>query len=236
MSLKPWEVQAQSTVMASENDARRSQFDGVSETIIHVWNPQSLMITGGIAGFTGVIIGFLAFFIALALGLERSWWYLFIGGAAGTLIVWIAVLAIFIFAMVIPQLQFMRRDLNHNGVPDMYEKPESTVIQMTYVDEEGNYKDKIENFEIPASKEKLRELAVGTLNMHRPFATREWTGPEKLFSDTEFRKLQDLFESKHYKFIILKNPNSPKQGYLWTHKGLAVLQQFLPETYAGQEL
>lgn len=236
MSLKPWNAQAQAEVMSSANDARKTQLDGITETLMQFWNPTSIILMVGISGITGLLGGVLAFFIALAFELPKSWWYLFIGGTFSTLIMWGLILFVFFFKLIFPQLKFMIGvDLNHNGIPDKYEQAVS-VLQMNYVDQDGNYTGKMQKFEIPASPEQLRELAIGTFNLKRPFALREWAGSGKPFSDLQFRKLQDTFANDHYKFIILKNDASPNQGYMWTHKGLAALQQYLPETHAGAEV
>lgn len=234
--MKPWELNATSTMVASDADARKTQYDGVTETLLQFWNPNSIVVMVGIAIPTGLLGGTLAFFVALAFELPKPFWYLLIGGILATLVMWGLILVAFFFKILFPQLNFMVNDKNHNGIPDFLEKKEPVVINMTYVDQAGNYANRAQTFEIPATPQQLKELAIGTFKMKRPFAIREWAGQGKPFSDLEFRKLQDTFANDHFQFLILKNPASPNQGYLWTQKGLAALQKFLPETHAGEEV
>ena len=95
-------------------------------------------------------------------------------------------------------------------------------VELPTVTKDGHYSER--DFDLPdgITMGMMEKLAIGILEMSRPFTYREWAvGAGKVFTDPQYRKLQDLFETKN---LIEKKGT----GFVITDDGKRTLESFLP--------
>jgi hypothetical protein len=98
--------------------------------------------------------------------------------------------------------------------------PDAIRVELPKVAPDGHYSES--DFDLPdgVTMEQMNSLAVGILDTHRPMTYREWAvGPGKVFTDPQYRKLQDLFEVQ--KLIEKKGT-----GFILTEDGKRTLESF----------
>lgn len=80
-------------------------------------------------------------------------------------------------------------------------------------------------FDLPAAKQQLEVLAASLIN-GGTFSERRWTGRTRPFSITQFRELRDVMLER--KIIQQVSDKDPRQGYVLTLAGRAMMKRFLP--------
>jgi hypothetical protein len=100
--------------------------------------------------------------------------------------------------------------------------PRVIRVELPTVTDDGHYSEKDFNLPDGITMDMMEKLAVGILETSRPFTYREWAvGAGKVFTDPQYRKLQDLFEAKN---LIEKKGT----GFVITDDGKRTLESFLP--------
>lgn len=104
-----------------------------------------------------------------------------------------------------------------NEVPNT---PMVIRVELPIVTDDGHYLEKDFNLPDGVTMQQMSTLAVGVLDVHRPFTYREWAvGPGKVFTDPQYRKLQNLFEVK----VLIEKKGS---GFEFNADGLRLLESF----------
>ena len=99
--------------------------------------------------------------------------------------------------------------------------PKVIRVELPTVTDDGHYSEKDFNLPDGVTMEQMSALAVGILEMKRPFSYREWAvGPGKVFTDPQYRKLQNLFDVKA---LIEKKGGT---GFEFNADGLRLLESF----------
>lgn len=80
-------------------------------------------------------------------------------------------------------------------------------------------------FDLPATRQQLEVLAASLVN-GGTFSERRWTGRMRPFSISQFRTLRDVMLER--KIIEQANDKDPRQGYVLTLAGRAMMKRFLP--------
>lgn len=160
---------------------------------------------------TGALAGLAAWCYAWLLHFPQAWrWGL--GVALGVLVLaWLGMLARWL-DLTRPIERLTGVDLDHDGYIGT---PDTIRVEVTSQD-----KRHVTAAEIPYAS-KLADFARGVLS-GEPISERQWSGAGKLFSQTEFRQVRDLFMARGWFRWI--NPESPQQGFEITPGGRAALR------------
>lgn len=118
-------------------------------------------------------------------------------------------------------------DLNGDGKvgSEVRSEPQVVSVQINEVDKDGHFHVR-RQFDLPASREQMEQLAYGLLRMNRPFTFREWTGKGKPFSDNEFETLRSEMIKRG---LVANNGADARRGLTLTEAGRAVLEKLLEE-------
>ena len=165
---------------------------------------------------TGVFFGLIALVISLWYKVDDWGYWSALTALVSGVLCWITSLSL--WRDIVRLMEWaIHRDLdNDHVIGKPTPEPERTVrVELTDHDN-GSYHKQITELPYP---QRLPEIAEGLL-AGKPFSERTWV--PSLFTPLEFAMLRDQMLKQS--FIRLKNPKSPKQGFVITSKGAATLR------------
>lgn len=123
-------------------------------------------------------------------------------------------------------------DLNKDGyigTPPASVQPDHMIHVRMSDTSHGNLH--ILDFQLPATFEQMSSLANG-LNIGTTLSERNWTGQGRPFSIQEFTELRNEMIKRG--LVRLASDKDPRQGYILTGPGQALIKQYLPSPTEGR--